>query len=152
MNLIRDQVVQFHHVDQTNHHALIKEFTGPAVHEGGFSILIEFGLLEEFTDLRLVDAVKYWRGHVEAEGPGGDPQMGLEHLTDVHTRRHTERIQNDVHWGPVRQERHVFFRHNLGHDTLVTVTSGHLVADGDLPFGGHIDLHLFDHARIDILT
>ena len=41
-------------------------------------------------------------------------------------------FRHDIHRRSVREERHVFFRHDLGDDTLVAVAAGHLVADGQL--------------------
>ena len=58
--------------------------------------------------------------------------MDLKHLSDVHTGRHTKRVQNDIQRTSVRQIRHIFYRKHTGNDTLVTMTSGHLVTDRDL--------------------
>ena len=73
--------------------------------------------------------------------------MGLEDLSDVHTLRHAERVEHDVDRLTIGQERHVFLRHDARNDTLVAVTSGHLVADRDLALLGQIHLHELDHAR-----
>ena len=64
------------------------------------------------------------RGHLQPHDRGGFPDT----LTHVHSRRHAERVQDDIDWG-----RH--FRQKacpppaLTHrdHTLVTVTAGHLV-------------------------
>ena len=152
MDLVRDQVVQFHHVDQADHDALVERFARPAVQQEGLAVLVQLRLLEEVADLGLADPVKYGGRHVEAEGPGRDSQMGLQHLADVHTRRHAERVQDDVDRGAVRKVRHVFLGNDLGDDALVPVAAGHLVADGNLPLGGNIDFHLFDDPGVDVLT
>ncbi len=48
----------------------------------------------------------------------------------------------------VRQERHVRRRNDAGHDALVAVTAGHLVADGELALLGHVHLReLHDAGR-----
>ena len=78
--------------------------------------------------------------------------MRFEHLTDVHTRRHAQRIQDDVHRRSVRQERHVFFRHDLGDDTFVAVASGHLVTDRKLALRGDVNFHLLDDAGVDVVA
>ena len=80
-------------------------------------------------DLCLRDAVEDRRRDLEAERLGRTAEVRFEHLADVHARRHAERVQHDVNRSAVREERHVFFRHDLGDDALVAVAAGHLVAD-----------------------
>ena len=48
---------------------------------------------------------------------------------------------------PFGKERHVLLGHDAGNDTLVAVTSGHLVADRDLSLLGQIHLDELDDAR-----
>jgi hypothetical protein len=71
----------------------------------------------------------------------------LENLTDVHARRHAQRVQHDVDRRAVFEERHVFDRHDARDDALVAVTAGHLVARLQLAL--HRDEHLdhLHHAR-----
>ena len=78
--------------------------------------------------------------------------MRFQHLTDVHARRHAQRIQHDVHRRSVREERHVFFRHDLGDDTFVTVASGHLVTDRQLALRGDVNFDRLDDAGIDVFA
>ena len=92
------------------------------------------------------------RRDLEAERLGGDAQVRFEHLADVHTRRHAERVQADFHRSAVREERHVFLRHDLGDHALVAVAAGHLVTDRELALRGDVDLHLLDDARIDVVA
>src|SRR5947209_6907405 len=68
-------------------------------------------------------------------------EMGLEDLPDVHARRNAERIEDDVDWGAIRQERHVLLRQDLGNHALVAVPAGHFVANADLALlsDGHAD-------------
>ena len=54
-------------------------------------------------------------------------------------RRHAERVEDDVDRRAVGQERHVLLGQDPGHDTLVAVAAGHLVADADLALGGDAD-------------
>ena len=68
--------------------------------------------------------------------------MHLQHLPDVHTGRHAQRVQHDIQRGTVRQEGHILRRQDAGHDTLVSVAASHLVADGYLALLRDID---FDH-------
>ena len=110
------------------------------------------GVLEVVADLLFRDAVEDRRGDLEAERLGRDTEVRFQHLTDVHAGRHAERVQHDVDRRSVREERHVFFRHDLGDDALVAVAAGHLVADGELALGGDVDLDLLDDAGIDVVA
>ena len=78
----------------------------------------------------------------------GPTKDSLEDLTDVHTRRHTHRVQYDIYRRTIREERHVLNADDLGYDTLVTVTTGHLITYADLTTLSHINLrHLDDTVR-----
>src|ERR1700716_1238390 len=73
--------------------------------------------------------------------------MGLEDLSDVHTARNAERVENDVDGTAIGEERHVLLWNDAGNDTLVAVTSGHLVTDRDFALLGHVNLHELNDAR-----
>jgi len=65
----------------------------------------------------------------------------LQHLADVHTARHAQRVQDDVNRSPVFQEGHILDRDNLRDDALVAVPPRHLVALGQLALLRHADAH-----------
>src|SRR5215468_10561560 len=118
---------------------------------------------EQAGDLLLARAVEDRRGDVGAgpAGVGADPaqpllpalvvtldlpaglghpaKVGLEDLADVHPAGHAERVEHDVHRGPVGEERHVLDRQDLGDDTLVAVAARQLVAVSDLALLRHVD-------------
>ena len=73
--------------------------------------------------------------------------MGLEDLTNVHSRRHAERVEHNVNRPSIGKERHILLGHDAGDDTLVAVASRHLVADRDLALLGEVDLHELNDAR-----
>ncbi len=74
------------------------------------------------------------------------PEMRFEDLADVHTTRHTQRIEHDIQRRSVFEERHVLFRHDLGDHTLVTVATGHLVTDRQRSLDRDIDLGHLENA------
>ncbi len=78
--------------------------------------------------------------------------MGFENLTDVHTRWYAQRVQHDVDRRAMHVVRHVFDRHDHRDDTLVTVTTGHLVARLDTPLDRQVDLDDLQHARGQIVA
>ncbi len=50
---------------------------------------------------------KTGRDRLEAELGAGPAEVGLENLAHVHTARHAQRIEHDLHRRAVGQERHV---------------------------------------------
>src|SRR5258708_25387853 len=82
-----------------------------------------------------------------AEFLTGPAEVGFENLSDVHTRRKAQRIQNNFDWSAIGHVRHVFIRNDARDNALVAVASGHLVADGELALHGDIDLDQLDDAR-----
>ena len=77
---------------------------------------------------------------------GQPAEVVLEHLTDVHTSRNAQRVQDDVHRCAIFQE-----RQNLGDDALVSVTASHLVTNGDLAALSHVHAHRLAHAGVQIV-
>ena len=82
----------------------------------------------------------------------GPTQVGFQDLAHVHTAGHAQGVQQDLHRGAVGQEGHVFLRQDLGDDALVAVPAGHLVAHGDHPLGGHVDLDHLQHAAAELVA
>jgi hypothetical protein len=80
------------------------------------------------------------------------PEVGLQHLPDVHARGHAQRIEHDVHRLAVGQEGHVLIGHHAGDDALVAVAAGHLVTHAELLLAGHVDLDLLDDAGVDVVA
>jgi hypothetical protein len=78
--------------------------------------------------------------------------MGFQNLTDVHARRHAQRVENDFNRGAIGQIRHVFFRNESRDDALVTVAAGHFVADREFSLHGDVALHELDDARRKLVT
>ena len=70
----------------------------------------EYGILNIF----LVCAVENRGGYVKSKRCCCKAQVDLQHLSDVHTGRHTQRVQHDVQRTSVRQERHILYRKYTG--------------------------------------
>ena len=77
---------------------------------------------------------------MDAQGPAGPAQVGFENLADVHTGRHAQGVQHDVHGGAVGQVGHVLDGEDAAHHALVAVAAGHLVTDLQLALHGHVAL------------
>ena len=83
---------------------------------------------------------------------GGPTEVRFENLADIHSGRHTERIQNDFHRGSVGQIRHVFFRKNTSDDAFVAVAAGHFISDRQLALHGDVHFDKLDHSRRQLVT
>ena len=86
---------------------------------------------------------------VEGDVPAGmrnPAQMQFQHLSKVHSRRHTQRVQHDVDRSTIREERHILFRQNAGDNALVAMSAGELVALGDLTMLRNVDADHLVHA------
>ena len=67
-------------------------------------------------------------------------KYSLEDLTEVHSRRHTQRVQYQVNWTTILEEWHILLTNNLRYDTLVTVTTSELITYTDLTLLSDINL------------
>ena len=99
-----------------------------------------------------VGPVEHRRDRLEAELRAGPAEVGFQNLAHVHTARHAQRIEHDLHRCAVSQERHVFHRQDLRDHALVTVPAGHLVADRDHALRGDVDLHHLQHAAAELVA
>ena len=77
--------------------------------------------------------------------------MDLKHLSDIHTGRHTQRIQHNIQRTPIRQKRHILHRQHTGNHTLVAVSSCHLISHRDLTLLGNIDPNRLINARRQLI-
>ena len=73
-------------------------------------------------------------------------QMGFQNLANVHTAGYAERVENDLHWRPVVEIRHVLVWQDSGNHAFIAVTAGHLIANAELTLHGDINLDQLDHA------
>ena len=73
--------------------------------------------------------------------------MNFKHLTDIHTRRHAQRVQHDIQGTSVGQEGHILYREHTGNDTFITVTSRHFISHRDLSLLRDVDAHCLVHTR-----
>ena len=89
---------------------------------------------------------------LDAQTARGPAHVRLEDLTDVHPRRHAQRVETEIDRRAIREERHVLHRHHLRDHALVAVTAGHLVARLQLALHRDEDLDHLHHARGQIVA
>ena len=73
--------------------------------------------------------------------------MNLKHLSDVHTRRHTQWVQHDIQRTSIRKEWHIFYWKYTGNNTLVSMSSGHLITNGDLSLLSDVNTNCLIYSR-----
>ncbi len=148
MHLVLHHVAEFQHVNNTHRCRLVKPLAGTAVIQVSLTITGKAGFVCPF-----IEVIK--RGTVENRGcellaklTPRPSEHGLENLAEVHTRRHTKRVQTDINRRTVGKERHILLANNPRHDTFVTVAAGHLVAHTDFTLLGDINFgNLHDAGR-----
>src|SRR5512146_2854983 len=96
--------------------------------------------------LLLIGAVENWRNGVEAQNLRNPAKMRFKNLADVHTAWHAKRIEQYIDACTVFEERHIGFRHNAGDNTLVSMPSGHLIADRKRSSCCNINFNHFKYA------
>ena len=87
-----------------------------------------------------------------AQPLGRQAQVGFKDLTDVHTRRYAQRVENHVDRSTVGIVRHVFDRHDHRDHTFVTVTTGHLVTRLDATADCQVNLDDLQNAWRQVIT
>ena len=73
--------------------------------------------------------------------------MNLEHLSDVHTRRHTQWVQHDIQRTSIRKEWHIFYWQNTGNYTLVTMSTSHLISYRNLSLLSNVYTNALVYSR-----
>src|SRR5579875_1317373 len=82
----------------------------------------------------------------------GPAQMGLEDLANVHPRRDTKRVQDDIDWRPVGKPWHVFHRQDPRQHTFIPVAPGHFVTDLQTPLKCDEYFDHLDHAGREFIA
>ena len=77
--------------------------------------------------------------------------MAFQYLADIHTRGNTQRVQNDLDWRTIGQERHIFLGENPRDNTFITMAAGHFITHADFAFLGNINAHQLIHARAKLV-
>ena len=87
---------KFDHIHIADRRAVFERLARSAVVHENLSVDFAVGrkavLFEKHLYVALERAVEHGRRHLPAESLCDKPEVNLEHLSDVHTRRHAERI------------------------------------------------------------
>jgi hypothetical protein len=91
----------------------------------------EGGGFELFFNVGYRGTVECWGSNSVVEFFGCPTEVGFQNLTQVHTGDNTKRVEDNIYGSTIRQEWHVGLWQNGRDNTFVTVSAGHLVADGN---------------------
>ena len=78
--------------------------------------------------------------------------MRLQDLAYIHPGGNAQWIEDNVHRRPILEIGHVLLGKYSGQNALVSVTAGHLVPYGQLPFDRDVHLDQLDHARGELIS
>ena len=108
---------------------VVKQFTGAPIAQPGFAISGQSGLLKTIGDVLFVRTVKN-RGHdLPTQLCGSAAQMHFKHLSNVHTGRNAQRVEQDVERTPIRQIGHILLRQYARDNTFIAVAARHLISN-----------------------
>jgi len=148
MHLILNHVTELQEVGDTNGSLLVERLTRLTIINSRRAEVRQTGLLCPLTQVFKLSTVEDWSSELHTEFLTCSTKNSLEDLSQIHTRRHTHRVQHQVDRATVSQERHILLTHNLRDNTLVTVTTGKLITNLDLTLLCDIDFgHLQDTGR-----
>src|SRR3989344_3747319 len=146
--LVFHHVVEFQHVHDADGDGLCERFACASVEKHALAAFGHAGLFEFVPYLLFGGAAKRRHDSLIAEHLRREAEVQFEDLTEVHTRGHTERGQNDVHRIALFVERHVFLRQYAGDDAFVAVTARQLVADRYRAQLRDLHVHALDDAAL----
>jgi len=152
MHLVIDKVVQLHEVDDANKNRVDERLTSAAVAYNLLAVRAESCFNKFLCNLFLRRSLECRRFVILIEYSSCHTKLRFHDLTDVHTRRNTERVQADVERRTVFKIRHIFNRKNAGYDTLISVSSCHLVAFAELSLMGNQNLYNLIYARVQVIS
>ena len=78
--------------------------------------------------------------------------MGFKNLPNVHSRRNTKWVENNINRLTIRKIRHILNRIDLRNHTFVSVTTRHFITRLKLTLNGDKDFDHLHHARRQFIT
>ncbi len=131
---------------------VVKQLTCAAIVDRGLAVGGLAGLCQQVTDVILMCTIEHRGHHLEAQRRSGVAKIDLQHLSDVHTRRHAQGVQHNIQRCAIRQERHILTGQDAGNHALVAVAAGHLIAHADLALLGDIAANHHIDTRAELVA
>ena len=156
VDLVVHEVDEFDHILNADGDAVFKGFAGAPVEYLEFAVHFSVGIqkvvfAEHLLDVFFRRAVENGRGDLPSELFAHVAEVHFEHLTDIHTRRNAQGVEQDLQGSAVREEGHIRLRQHTGNDTLIAVTTRHLVAHLNFALLRDIDADEFVYARFEFV-
>ena len=145
VHLVIDHVTELEEVGHPNGRGLVEALTGTPVVEVGLTVARQASLVRPGVHIIERSTVEDRCGELAVQTTTRPSQDGLEDLTEVHSRRHPERVEAEVHRRTILEEGHILLADDLGDNTLIPVTTSHLIPDLDLTLLGDVDLGHLDN-------
>ena len=152
VHLIFYHVTELKHVGHTYCCLLVEFFTGGTIIKLSCAVAGKTSLVGPFAEVFEVCTVEDGGSKLETELLTSVTKYGFKHLSDVHTRRHTEGVKYDVDGSTISEEWHIFLTHDLRDNTLVTVATCHLITDTNLTLLSDVDLSHLDDATGEFIA
>ena len=141
MDLVINQMVQFQHIHVSDRYRIIEIISCTSITQTQLAAAIISTFFQQLNNILLCRTVKYRCCDIPVFILCSQTQMNLQYLSDVHSRRYTQRVQHYLQRLPVFHKRHIFFRQDPRNNTFVSVTSSHLVSNADLSLGRDVAAH-----------
>ena len=152
MHLVVNHVAQFQHVDYADCRRLVETLTGSTVIQVGATATRYTSFSSVFIDLFEACTIEDRGSKLQSQFTTCPTQYGFVDLSQVHTRRHTQRVQYDIDDRTIFEERHIFVTNDFGNDTLVTVTTCHLITYAEFTFLSDVNLSQLNNTGRQFIT
>ena len=152
MHLVFNHVPQLQHISYTYSCRLVKLLTCTTVTKIRFTVTRQSCLVCPFVQILHCSTIEDRSSKFNAQCFSGTSKYSFKNLTDIHTRRHTQRIQYNIDRSTICQERHIFLTNNTGYNTLVTMATCHLITHTDLTLLSNIYFCHLDNTSRKLIT
>ena len=113
MHLIVNHVAQLQEVSHTHRSRLVETLTSTTIIQVRLTVARNTSFVCPFVQIIQSRTIEDRSSELNVQLTSGPTQHGLENLSQVHTRRHTQRVQADIHRSTVFQERHILLTNDL---------------------------------------
>src|SRR5664280_71230 len=138
MHLIINHMTQFKHVYYAYGCRLIESFACATIIKVGLSEFWKACLFGVFSYLINSSSIENRCREGKSEFLPGPAKNSFVNLPEVHPRRNTQRVQNDINRCTIFKEGHIFSSYNPGNNTFISMTTGHLISNFNLTLLGYI--------------
>ena len=158
VDLVVYEVYEFQHVHDADHDLVGHRLACTSVVYRYLAVVAHLGVLRLLDFLNVGGDVfrgygfEYRRDDLVAVLSRDEAEHRFENLSEVHTARNAERVEDDVDRRAVGEVGHIFLRHDARDDALVSVAARHLVAFRDFAELRNVDLYDFVYSGAEVFA